>query len=111
MGIEISKRIFDGPHLIKEWNPLNFPAIYAIMMKPQPEDDPDGFQIIYLCQSDELRGENSHQTHDKYRCWFEKAGFKSNIYISAHVMPRSTFKEREELKNALISIHNPPCNY
>lgn len=111
MSIEISKRIFDGPHLIKEWDPLNFPAIYAIMMKPQPEDNPDGFQIIYLCQSDELSADKAHQNHAKYKCWFEKAGFRSNIYISAHVMPRSTFKEREELKNALISIHNPPCNF
>ena len=34
MSIEISKRLFDGPHLIKNWDPLNFPAIYAIMMKP-----------------------------------------------------------------------------
>ncbi|MGZ7048497.1 MAG: hypothetical protein ACXVHO_00680 [Methanobacterium sp.] len=110
MSIEISKRLFDGPHLIKEWDPLNFPAIYAIMIKPDPENNPEGFQIMYLCESRELSGEESYQTHPKYKCWFERAGFKGNIYISAHLMPRSTFEERETLKNALISIHNPPCN-
>jgi len=110
MSIEISNRLFDGPHLIKEWNPLNFPAIYAIMMKPDPKNNPEGFQIIYLCDSSELSGEESYINHHKYKCWFKEAGFRSNIYISAHVLPNSTPEEREKLKNALISIHIPPCN-
>lgn len=110
MSIEISKRLFDGPHLLKEWTPLNFPAIYAIMMKPDPENNPEGFQMIYLCESGELSG-HEYKNHPKYDCWFEKAGYKSNIYISAHVMPRSTFEERERLKNALIMIHKPYCNF
>lgn len=110
MSIEISNRLFDGPHLLKEWDPLNFPAIYAIMMKPDPKNNPDGYQIIYLCQSNELSGDESYLNHSMYNCWFKKAGFKSNIYISTHVMPNSTQEYREKLKNALISIHMPPCN-
>lgn len=110
MSIEISKRLFDGPHLLKEWEPLNFPAIYAIMTKPDPENDPDSYQIIYLCESKELSKEKSYLKHPKYDCWFKIAGFKSNIYISAHVMPNSNADEREKLKNALITIHMPPCN-
>jgi hypothetical protein len=110
MSIEISNRLFDGPHLIKKWDPLNFPAIYAIMMKPDPKNNPDGFQIIYLCESIELSGEESYLNHPKYDCWFKQAGFRSNIYISAHVIPNSTPVAREKLKNALISIHIPPCN-
>ena len=110
MSIEISNRLFDGPHLIKEWNPLNFPAIYAIMMKPDPENNPDGFQIVYLCDSGELSGEESYLNHPKYKCWFKEAGFRSNIYISAHVMPKSTPEDIEKLKSALISVHMPPCN-
>jgi hypothetical protein len=110
MSIEISKRLFDGPHLIKNWDPLNFPAIYAIMMKPDPENNPDGYQIMYLCESNELSGEESYLSHSKYDCWFKEAGFRSNIYISAHLMPNSNFEEREKLKNALISIHMPICN-
>jgi len=109
MSIEISNRLFDGPHLLKEWTPLNFPAIYAILMKPDPKNNPDGFQIIYLCESNEMIKE-SYLNHPKYNCWFKNAGFKSNIYISAHVMPKSTFEERKKLKNALITIHKPPCN-
>jgi hypothetical protein len=110
MSIEISKRLFDGPHLVKNWDPLNFPAIYAIMMKPDPENNPDGYQIIYLCKSGELSGDESYINHSKYDCWFKTAGFKSNIYISAHLMPNSTPEDREKLKNALISVHLPPCN-
>ena len=37
MSIEIGNRVFDGPHLIKDWDPLNFPAIYAVLMKPDPK--------------------------------------------------------------------------
>jgi len=109
MSIEISSRLFDGPHLIKEWTPLNFPAIYAILMKPDPKDNPEGFQIIYFCESNELF-EVSYMDHPKYDCWFKNAGFKSNIYISGHVMPKSSFEERKKLKNALIAVHKPPCN-
>ncbi|WP_414470505.1 hypothetical protein [Methanobacterium sp. ACI-7] len=110
MSIEISNRLFDGPHRIKEWNPLNFPAIYAIMTKPDPENNPDGFQIIYLCESSELSKEKSYPDHPQYECWLKKAKFRGNIYISAHVMPNSSSEEREKLKNALISVHIPPCN-
>jgi hypothetical protein len=66
MSIEISNRLFDGPHLIKECNPLNFHAIYAIMMKPDPENTPEGFQIMYLCESSELSGEESYLNQSKY---------------------------------------------
>lgn len=110
MSIEISKRLFDGPHLIKEWDPLNFPAIYAIMIRPDPENNPDGYQIIYLCESGELSKEKSCLDHPQYNCWLKAAGFKSNIFISAHVMPNSTLEDRKKLLNALISIHMPPCN-
>lgn len=109
MSIEISNRLFDGPHLIKEWNPLNFPAIYAIMMRPDPENNPEEYQMIYLCESREL-SEVSYLNHPKYECWFKEAGFRGNIFISAHVMPNSTSEEREKLKNALIRVHMPLCN-
>ena len=110
MSIKISNRLFDGPHLLKEWSPLNFPAIYAILIKPDPENNPDGFQIIYLCESNEL-SEKNYLDHPKYDCWFKKAGFKGNIYIGAHVMPKSTFEDMKMLKNALIAVHKPQCNF
>ncbi|MEN4017887.1 MAG: hypothetical protein PQ975_03865 [Methanobacterium sp.] len=110
MSIEISSRLFDGPHPIKEWNPLSFPAIYAIMTRPDPENNPEGYQIIYLCESNELSEKESYLSHPKYECWFKEAGFRSNIFIGAHVMPNSTSEEREKLKNALIRVHKPLCN-
>jgi hypothetical protein len=110
MSIEISKRIFDGPHLIKDWNPLSFPAIYAIMMKPDPKTRRDDYQVLYFCESSEFSGLKSGLDHPKYKCWFKEAGFKGNIHISAHLMPNSTFEEREKLKNAFISLYKPVCN-
>lgn len=109
MSIEIGNRVFDGPHLIKEWDPLNFPAIYAILMKPDPNER-DTYQLLYICESSEFSELESGLDHPKYNSWFKEAGFKSNIYISAHVMPNSTFEERKLLKNAFISLYKPICN-
>lgn len=110
MSIELGKRLFDGPNLLKEWDPLNFPAIYAILMKPDPKNERDTYQLLYICESNEFSGLESSLDHLKYECWYKKADFKSNIYISAHVMPNSSFEERKLLKNALISLYEPPCN-
>jgi hypothetical protein len=110
MSIELGNRLFDGPHLLKDWIPLNFPAIYAILMKPDPKNERDAYQILYLCESSEFSGIESGLDHPQYKCWFKEAGFKSNVYISAHVMPNSTFDDRKLLKNALISMYEPVCN-
>ena len=110
MSIEISNRLFDGPYLLKEWSPLNFPAIYAIMMKLDPKNMRDTYDVLYFCESSEFSGIESGLDHPKYKCWFKEAGFKSNIYISAHLMPNSTFEEIKLLKNALIGLYNPICN-
>ena len=110
MSIEIGKRVFDGPHLIKDWDPLNFPAIYAVLMKPDPKNEPESYQLIYICESSEFSKLKTGLDHPKYELWFKEAGFKSNIYIGAHVMPNSTFEDRKLLKNVLIDMYNPICN-
>lgn len=110
MSIELGSLMFDGPHLLKEWNPLNFPAIYAIMMKPDPKNNRDTYNILYFCESSEFSDIESYLDHPQYKCWFKKAGFKGNIYIGAHLLPRSTFKERKLIKNALIKMYKPLCN-
>jgi hypothetical protein len=110
MNIELGNRLFDGPHLLKEWNPLNFPAIYVIMMKPDPKNERDTYLILYFCESSEFSEIGSYLDHPKYKCWFKEAGFKSNIYIGAHLMPNSSFEERKLLKNALIILYESVCN-
>ena len=109
MSIEIGNRVFDGPHLIKDWDPLNFPAIYAVLMKPDLNEQ-DNYQLLYICESSEFSELGSGLDHPKYESWFKEAGFKSNIYIGAHVMPNSTFEDRKLLKNVLIDIYGPVCN-
>ncbi|MGB9979786.1 hypothetical protein [Methanobacterium sp.] len=110
MSIEIINRVFDGPHLLKEWDPLNFPAIYAVLMKPDPKNEPESYQLLYICESSEFSKLESILDHPKYESWFKEAGFKSNIYISAHVMPNSTFEDRKLLKNVITGMYEPICN-
>ncbi len=110
MSIKIGNRVFDGPHLLKDWDLLKFPAIYAILMKPDPNEQ-NNYQLLYICESTEFSELKSGLDHPKYECWFKEAGFKSNIYIGAHVMPNSTFKERKLLKSVLIGMYDPVCNH
>jgi hypothetical protein len=110
MNIEFGNRLFDGPYLLKEWNPLNFPAIYVIMMRPDPKNERDTYSVLYFCESSEFSEIESYPDHPKYKCWFKKAGFKSNIYIGAHLMPNSSFEKRKLLKNVLVGFYKPVCN-
>ncbi len=110
MSIKIGNKLFDGPHLIKEWNPLNFPAVYAILMKPDPKNMRETYDILYFCESSEFSEIEFPFDHPKYKCWFKKAGFKGNIYIGAHLMPNSSFEERKFLRNWLVSLYGPVCN-
>lgn len=110
MSIEIGNKLFDGPHLIKDWTPLNFPAIYTLLMKPDPKNKRDVYDILYFCESSEFSEIESALDHPKYKCWFKEAGFKGNIYIGAHLMPNSNFEERKLLKSWLVGLYRPVCN-
>lgn len=110
MSIELGNLMFDGPHLLKEWNPLSFPAIYAIMMKPDPKNKRDTYNILYFCESSEFSQIESYLDHPKYKCWFKEAGFKGNIYIGAHLMPNSDFERIKKVKLWLINLYKPLCN-
>jgi len=49
-----------------------FPAIYAVMMRPDPENNPEEYQIIYLCESNELSEEKSYFSHQNTNVGLKK---------------------------------------
>ncbi len=101
---------FEGPYPITEWEPPRVAAVYAIMMKAEPEDKPTTYRVLYFGESENLDDRGFYKSHHKYSCWKAEAGSDSNIYIGIHRMPNSSRKERREVEGKLIAEYHPVCN-
>jgi len=110
MTITWGKIQFDGPYPISKWDPPCKAAIYAIMIRPDPENKPNEYRIIYFGESGNLSERGFYRSHDKYGCWISQAGSDANLHIAIHPMPNSTEKDRREVEKKLILQYKPKCN-
>lgn len=110
MGIKWGDINFEGPYPITDWEPPYRAALYAIMMKPDSENKPSTYRILYFGESGNLSERGFYRSHHKYDCWLQYAGSESNIYIGIHRMPNSTPEERGQVESKLVEQYNPKCN-
>jgi hypothetical protein len=101
---------FEGPYSITSWEPPYRAAVYAIMMKPDPEKKPRTYRIIYFGESSNLSERGFYRAHHKYECFIKEAGSEANLYIGIYLMPDSTEEERREVEQRLINQYKPACN-
>jgi len=101
---------FEGPYPITNWNPPYRAAIYAIMIKEDPNNQPNMYTIIYFGESGNLSDRGFYSSHHKFQCWLNQAGSEYNIYIGICKMPNSTPEERKRIESALINQYRPICN-
>ena len=101
---------FEGPYPIKDWEPPYRAAVYAIMMRPDPENNPRTYRILYFGESGNLSERGFYRSHHKYNCWIREAGSEYNLYIGIHRMPNSTANQRQDVEARLIKQYQPKCN-
>ena len=101
---------FDGPYPATNWEPPYRAAVYAIMMKPDHENKPTTYRILYFGESGNLSERGFWKSHHKYQCFISNAGSDSNIYIGIYKMPNSTEDERKVVEEKLITQYGPICN-
>lgn len=105
--IKIEKYYFTGPWLLKKYEFIENPAVFAIFCKRNEEYD-----IIYI---GETTGERKQllTEHKEYRCWMEKCNqeFK-NLYLTIFEAPSEIYSsgDRKEIKEELINKLNPSCS-
>jgi len=110
VSIEWGDVSFEGPHPIIDWEPPYSDAVYTMMIKPDPENKPDTYRILYFGESSNLSERGFYRSHHKYDCWLQHAGSESNLYIGIHRMPDSTVEERRKVESKLIEQYHPACN-
>lgn len=110
MSVKLGNINFEGPYLITSWDPPHISAVYAIMIKPDPQNQPDKYELIYIDEYANLTDKGRYRTHPKFSCWIFQTESEYNIYIGINKMPNSTSEERKKIKSALINQYDPICN-
>jgi len=111
MTINWMNKPFNGPFSLNYWEPPNKPAIFAIMMKPEPQKSPTSFRILYFGKSFRLSDMRFYLKQKKLKCWTNYSQTTDNLYIAFFEMPKSSMDERENLLTKLINQYKPVCNF
>lgn len=110
MSIKLSGYEFDGPTLLTGWVAPRRAGVYAISYRADPTNKPNTYTIVYAGESENLADRGFPWNHHRSQCWINKAGSKSNVYISVYYMPNSTQAQRSSVEQKLIHDYNPACN-
>jgi hypothetical protein len=101
---------FEGPRLLGGWTPPASPAVYAVLVKPDPEAKPETYAVIYVGHADDLSAERFPFNHPRARCWIDRAGGQWKVYICSYVVPGGLRSHREQIAQELAAIYHPSCN-
>src|SRR6185437_11494428 len=92
---------FEGPRLLSGWTPPARPAVYAIMVKPDPDGKPETYAVIYVGHADDLSAEQFPFNHPRAECWIRRAGNRWRIYICTYEVPGGLPSHREQIMHEL----------
>jgi hypothetical protein len=101
---------FEGPRLLGGWTPPPAPAVYAIFCKPEPENGPERYAVIYVGHADDLSAERFPFRHPRAACWIRRAGSKWKVYVATYEVPGGGRPHREQIARELTAIYRPGCN-
>jgi hypothetical protein len=86
---------FEGPRILGGWTPPKRPAVFAIMYKPDAENKPDRYAVIYVGHAD---------------CWINRAGSRWKLHICTYEVEGWARSHREQICQELAAVYNPYCN-
>ena len=109
MGSNFGGYEFDSPIKLVRWIAPYRAGIYLISVLDSKSYPP--FRPVYVGESENMTESGFIWSHHKYQCWINQVDNISNLYISALPLPKSTKKERAEIKSKLISLYDPICNH
>jgi hypothetical protein len=101
---------FEGPRLLGGWTPPAAAAVYAVMVKPEPEAQPETYAVIYVGHADDLSAERLPFKHPRAPCWIRRAGNRWRVYIGTYEVPGGLRSHREQIAQELAAIYHPSCN-
>jgi hypothetical protein len=101
---------FEGPRVLAGWTPPERAAVYAILIKPEPDTKAERYAVIYVDHSDDLSTERLPFQHQRAACWVRRAGDRWKLYICTYEVPGGLRSHREQIARELTAIYHPGCN-
>ena len=98
---------FEGPRVLGGWTPPPVPAVYAILLRPQP--DRDRYIVIDVDESGDLTGAGLPFRHPRAGCWIARTGSRWNLYVCWYEVPGDSAAQRAEIVRQLVATYHPKC--
>ena len=101
---------FEGPRLLAGWTPPAVAAVFAVLYRPDEQDKPERYAVIYVGHADDLAGERLPFQHPRSPCWVARAGSRWKLHIATYEVPGGTRGHREQIARELAAVYQPKCN-
>ena len=102
---------FEGPRVLAGFTPPERAAVYAILYKPEPEQKPERYGVLYVGHSDDLSRERFPFNHPAASCWLKRVdGDRFKLHICFLDAPGALGSHREQIMRELIAVYEPGCN-
>jgi hypothetical protein len=98
---------FEGPRVLGGWTPPPVPAVYAVLLRPQP--DRDRYTVIDVDESGDLTGAGLPFRHPRAGCWIARTGSRWNLYVCWYEVPGDSAAQRAEIVRQLVATYHPKC--
>ncbi|MDE0090783.1 MAG: hypothetical protein OXP12_05465 [Thaumarchaeota archaeon] len=105
MGIQILQYEFLGPVPLSEWGPPMGEILYAVLSR-----DRDRFNMLHVGDCEHTDDKAFFVQHEQFKCWVEKAGSDSALYLAVFPMKDSGVQRRRAVLQRIIRSYKPPCN-
>lgn len=101
---------FEGPRALAGWTPPARAAVYAVLVKPEPDARPDRYAVIDVDHSADLSQERFPFGHRRASKWVERAGDRWRLHICTYEVPGGLAGHREQIVRELIAVYRPSCS-
>ena len=105
MGLQILQYEFLGPIPLSEWGPPMGDLVYLVLSRSK-----DRFNMLYVDDCAHTDDKAFFVQHKQFKCWTEKAGSDSALYLAVFPMKDSKSEQRRLIMRRILSVYHPLCN-
>ena len=101
---------FEGPRVLAGWTAPARAAVYAILVRPEPERKAQEYAVIDVDHSEDLSREGFPFQHPRASCWIPRAPNRYQLHICIYEVPGGLRSHREQIVRELVAVYKPGCS-
>lgn len=103
--------VFEGLGPLSGWVGEGGPGIFAVMVRPKPDEAPNDHRILYFGEAENLTSGESFRQHPKYVCCVSEAGKADYLQFAFKPLPNTSPVQRKQAVRDLAAQFNAICNW